>query len=85
MPLDRQLIVRQAFAVLNEAGVDGLTLRRLAAQLDVRAPALYWHFKSKQDLLDEMATEVLRQAAKKSTAFDGIEDWRDWASAYYAE
>lgn len=83
MRLDRQLIVRQAFAVLNEAGVDGLTLRRLAAQLDVRAPALYWHFKSKQDLLDEMATEVLRQAAKKSTAFDGIQDWRDWASAYY--
>ncbi|HUB29360.1 MAG TPA: TetR/AcrR family transcriptional regulator C-terminal domain-containing protein [Terracidiphilus sp.] len=83
MPLDRQFIVRQAFLVLNEAGLDGLTLRRLAAQLDVKAPALYWHFKSKQDLLDEMAATVLRDSMENSASLEAIKPWPVWAAAYY--
>jgi TetR/AcrR family transcriptional regulator, tetracycline repressor protein len=83
VPLDRQFIVRQAFVVLNEAGLDGLTLRRLAAQLAVKAPALYWHFKSKQDLLDEMATTVLRDSMEKSVALETLKPWQAWAEAYY--
>lgn len=72
-----------AFTVLNESGLDGLTLRRLAARLGVKAPAIYWHFKNKQDLLDEMAAEVLRRSMAASAAFDGIQNWQDWASTYY--
>ena len=83
MPLDRQLILREAFAVLNDAGLEGLTVRRLAGRLNVQAPALYWHFKSKQNLLDEMAAEVMRRSLEKSTALDTMQDWADWASAYY--
>jgi AcrR family transcriptional regulator len=83
VPLDRQLIARQAFAVLNEVGLDGLTLRKLAARLGVKAPAIYWHFRSKQDLIDEMATEVLRQSMTESADLEGIQNWPDWASAYY--
>lgn len=83
MALDRQQIVQQAFLVLNESGLDGLTLRRLAAQLNVKAPAIYWHFKSKRDLLDEMGTEVLRETARANSGFDGIADWQDWARASY--
>lgn len=84
MSLDRQLILRQAFAVLNDAGLEGLTLRRLAGRLKVQAPALYWHFKNKQDLLDEMAAEVMRRSMVKGSAFDAIQDWHDWASATYS-
>lgn len=84
MSLDRQLILRQAFAVLNEAGLEGLTLRRLAGRLGVQAPALYWHFKSKQDLLDEMATEVLRRSINQSAVFDAIQDWAEWALTTYS-
>ena len=62
MPLDRQLILHHAFDVLNKGGLEGLTLRKLAAQLDVQAPAIYWHFKNKQELLDEMGTQGLREA-----------------------
>ncbi|AVH61193.1 TetR family transcriptional regulator [Streptomyces dengpaensis] len=42
-------------------GSRGLTLRAIAKELDVKAPALYWHFKDKQALLDEMATEMYRR------------------------
>ena len=52
-------------AAAGKVGLDGLTLRKLAAELRVEAPAVYWHFKNKQELLDEMATCVLT---------DGIEE-----------
>ncbi|MGW7491415.1 TetR/AcrR family transcriptional regulator C-terminal domain-containing protein [Streptomyces sp. NPDC054786] len=59
--LDRNLVVETALRLLNEVGLDGLTLRRIAKELNVQAPALYWHFKNKQELLDEMATEMFRR------------------------
>jgi AcrR family transcriptional regulator len=59
--LTRQRIIDAAFAVLDDAGVDGLTVRALAARLGVKAPALYWHVESKQALLDEMGTVVARE------------------------
>jgi len=68
---------------LNEAGLEGLTLRRLASRLRVQAPALYWHFKSKQDLLDEMATEVLRQSLTHNADLASLPAWQDWAVSNY--
>jgi TetR/AcrR family tetracycline transcriptional repressor len=59
--LTREKVVAEALRLLNEVGLDGLNLRRLAAGLEVKAPALYWHFSSKQDLMDEMATELWRE------------------------
>lgn len=56
--LTRPVIVGAAFDVLDEVGIDGLTVRALAAKLEVKAPALYWHLDSKQALLDEMGTAV---------------------------
>jgi AcrR family transcriptional regulator len=83
MALDRQLILQQAFAVLNETGLDGLTLRRLAAKLDVQAPAIYWHFRDKRELLDEMATQVLRESIPEDDSLAPSSDWTRWASATY--
>ncbi|WP_416962221.1 TetR/AcrR family transcriptional regulator C-terminal domain-containing protein [Streptomyces sp. Agncl-13] len=60
-PLDRKRVADTALKLLNEVGLDGLTLRAIARELDVKAPALYWHFKDKQALLDEMATEMYRR------------------------
>ena len=61
--LDKGLVTETALRVLNEVGLDGLTLRAIAKQLRVKAPALYWHFKNKQELLDEMATAMYRRMA----------------------
>ncbi|MCX4545737.1 TetR/AcrR family transcriptional regulator C-terminal domain-containing protein [Streptomyces sp. NBC_01565] len=59
--LDKKQVVETALRLLNEVGLDGLTLRAIAKELNVQAPALYWHFKNKQALLDEMATEMYRR------------------------
>ncbi|WP_380284852.1 TetR/AcrR family transcriptional regulator C-terminal domain-containing protein [Kitasatospora purpeofusca] len=73
--LDRAQVVDTALRLLDETGLDGLTLRRIAAELDVKAPALYWHFANKQALLDEMATEMLRRMSAGSPAVP--ESWRE--------
>ncbi|NMN99771.1 TetR family transcriptional regulator [Gordonia sp. TBRC 11910] len=79
--LTRQIIVDAAFEVLDDVGIDGLTVRALATRLGVKAPALYWHVKSKQDLLDEMGTEVARRIARRSVDADDFAD----ALRVYAE
>ncbi|MET8139430.1 TetR/AcrR family transcriptional regulator C-terminal domain-containing protein [Sphaerisporangium sp. NPDC005288] len=62
MKITAELIARTALRLLDEVGLDGLTMRLVAKELDVKAPALYWHVKNKQELLDAMATLVMVEA-----------------------
>ncbi|WP_239127118.1 TetR/AcrR family transcriptional regulator [Asanoa siamensis] len=50
--MTRPRIVDAAVSVLDEGGVDGLTMRRLASRLAVTATALYWHVATRDDVLD---------------------------------
>lgn len=50
LTLDR--IVAAAVDLLDAEGVAGLTMRRLAERLAVAPPTLYWHVKTKDDVLD---------------------------------
>lgn len=65
-----------ALRLLNEAGLDGLTLRAIAKEVNVQAPALYWHFKNKQALLDEMATEMYRRMVEGADP-DPVASWQE--------
>jgi TetR/AcrR family transcriptional regulator, tetracycline repressor protein len=76
--LDRDHVVRAALRRLDEAGLDGLTLRRLAAELDVKAPALYWHFANKQDLLDHMAHVMTQPWMHTISTTAAGRPWEDW-------
>jgi TetR/AcrR family tetracycline transcriptional repressor len=80
MALDRQTVVRTALRVLDEVGLDGLTLRKIATELNVQAPALYWHFKNKQELLDDMATTLLVDSI--DTFSPDESDWVVFAERY---
>ena len=75
-------IVRAALETLDAEGLDGLTLRRVAARLDVQAPALYWHVRNKQELLDEMGTEVWRRISLRMAERAVDEPWREAMAAY---
>jgi TetR/AcrR family tetracycline transcriptional repressor len=75
MRLERQLVVRAALDLLNKVGIEGLTTRRLAEELGVQGPALYWHFKNKQELIDEMAMALLAEAHGD---VEPREDWAEW-------
>jgi TetR/AcrR family tetracycline transcriptional repressor len=56
--LSRDQIVEQAVALMDAEGPQRLTLRRLARELGVEAPALYWHFAGKEDLCREVVRTV---------------------------
>lgn len=60
--IDRGSIVIAALAALDEVGVDGLSMRVLAQRLSVQAPTIYWHFPSKDALLDAMADAIIAPA-----------------------
>jgi AcrR family transcriptional regulator len=51
-PLTRQRIAAEALALLDGEGVDRLTMRRLAERLGTGSTTLYWHVKTKEDVLD---------------------------------
>ncbi|CAO3434449.1 TetR/AcrR family transcriptional regulator C-terminal domain-containing protein [Azospirillum doebereinerae] len=63
MKVQRQDVLDAALALLDEVGMEGLTMRRLAQALGIQAPSLYWHFPGKQALLDAMADAILAEVA----------------------
>ena len=75
MKLERDAIVTAAIALLDEVGLDGLSMRRLAKELDVQAPALYWHFKNKQELLDHMLVAMSTEELRVPRPGQAWDDW----------
>lgn len=51
-PLTREGIVAAAIAVLDAEGFSGLTMRRVARELDAGAMSLYRHVAGREELLD---------------------------------
>jgi TetR/AcrR family transcriptional regulator, tetracycline repressor protein len=78
MALDKERIVAEAVALLDEGGLDGVTLRRLAQRLGVQAPTLYWHIRNKAELLNALAEAILEAELSQLKPPDKDELWRDW-------
>lgn len=59
----RKHIVKTAFQLLDEEGLGGIGIRKIARMLDVAHSAPANHFKSKQALLTALATESFQHLA----------------------
>jgi AcrR family transcriptional regulator len=59
--LDRPRVVAAAVRLMDEVGLDGLTMRRLAGELGVTAASLYRHVRDKDELLVLLADEISGQ------------------------
>lgn len=73
--LELQMILDAAWEVVDEGGVSALTIRSIAAKLDVQGPALYWHVKSMQVLQSLMVESLMVGCVHPRE--DG-EHWADW-------
>lgn len=78
MALDKQRIIEEAVALLDERGLDGVTMRNLAVRLDVQAPTLYWHVRNKAALIDELADAILIAQLADLRPPSEEETWRGW-------
>lgn len=76
----REDVAQAALRILDDDGLPDLTMRRLAAALEVQPSALYWHFPNKQTLLAELADRIVATAASRPVA-DATTHTRAAASA----
>jgi AcrR family transcriptional regulator len=64
--LDRDAVVGAAVALADEAGLESVSLRRVAERLEVTPMALYRHVGGKEGLLDAMAESMYARLALPS-------------------
>ncbi|RZS43159.1 TetR family transcriptional regulator [Herbihabitans rhizosphaerae] len=83
--LSREKIRREALGLVDEVGLAGFSMRKLATALDVKAASLYFHYATKDELLDDVANEIMAEV--DVSGFDG-DEWRAalrrWARSYRA-
>lgn len=72
--INRDRIVDAAVALLDRDGIDGLTMRRLAEQLNTGSTTLYWHVDTKDDVLDLAYDAIVGEIPLPAAP---AEDWRD--------
>ncbi|MEO0033734.1 MAG: hypothetical protein RIS94_3492 [Pseudomonadota bacterium] len=77
--LTRPRIVAATVDLLNEAGLDALSLRKVADRLGVRAPSLYWYVEDKPALLSLVAETVFRDCLARLPETDS---WQAWLRAF---
>ena len=86
--LTREAIARAGLRLLDAGGIEAVTTRALAAELGVQSPTLYWHVKSKREILRAMAVAMSGDAAATVTAADRRASWQhiltSWACALRA-
>ena len=59
--LTPQTVVEGALTLADAEGLEAVTIRRLAKELGVTPMALYWHFRSKDELLEGMAARIFEE------------------------
>ncbi|MFF8957328.1 TetR/AcrR family transcriptional regulator [Streptomyces sp. NPDC014894] len=80
--LSREKIVDAAVALLDEAGVQHLSMRNLAERLQAHATSLYWHVATKDDVVDLALDAVFGEVRLP----DGHSPaWRDDIAAFMTE
>ena len=53
-PLSREAVIDAGLGVLRAEGIEGVTMRRVATELDTGAASLYVYVANRQDLLNQM-------------------------------
>lgn len=80
--LDRDAVITQALKILDSEGRPALTMRRLAADLEVEPASLYAHVQSKQDLIDGVLDRVLDEVELPDMTADWRADMRAGLGTY---
>jgi AcrR family transcriptional regulator len=82
--LTKERICAAALAIIDAHGLSGLSMRKLGAALDVRAPSLYFHYPTKDDLLDDVASGIMEDVDTSAFSDGWDTGLLAWARSYRA-
>ena len=84
VPLSRERVLQGAIELADSAGIEALTMRRLAESLGVEAMSLYYHVANKEALLDGVIDTVVAEMLEAASAVEGPDPHHDWKGAMRA-
>lgn len=80
-PLTRARVLQTAVDLADTAGIDALTIRRLAEQLGVEPMSLYYHVPNKEAILDGVVDLVFTEVEESTGGFAVSETDAAWTSS----
>src|SRR5450755_2687374 len=63
--VNRTTLAEAALALIQDDGLDALTMRTLADRTGVKAASLYWHVRDREELLELVADALLARVAAR--------------------
>ena len=82
--LSRAVITTAGLRVAHSAGLENLTMKRLATELSITPMAIYRHFNDKTDLIDAVLNEYVKEQDICNHAVPTTE-WVNWLKATYSK
>ena len=76
--ISRKAAAEHALAIIDDEGLDALSIRRLAERMNINGASLYHHFENKNAIMVAAAELALSDVR---TPEDDAEEWRDWLSS----
>ena len=80
--LSKPVIRRVALELIDRDGLEKLSMRKLAQELDVQAASLYSHYRTKEELLTEVADEATSDIDVSGFDVSWREGLTRWARSY---
>jgi len=81
LPVTKERVFRAAIAVADAGGIDALTMRKVADELDVEPMSLYYHVANKAAILDGMVEALVNDIEDAVGRLDPLPDTADWKTA----
>ncbi|MGL5929492.1 MAG: TetR/AcrR family transcriptional regulator [Dermatophilaceae bacterium] len=81
-PLSEAEIVAAARRVADREGMRSLSMRRVADELDVTAPALYWYVRGREELVAKLAEHLASELTESTaTRYAAVRSGAEWLAA----
>lgn len=89
----KERILKNALDMFARSGYDSVSIRDIAAAVDIKESSIYYHFKNKQDILDSLVlqyqnytSELIKMLQDSMHAMDTERSFSwDWLQEYYFE
>jgi AcrR family transcriptional regulator len=82
LPVTKERVFRAAIAVADQGGgVDAITMRKIADELDIEPMSIYYHVPNKEAVLDGVAEAIVAEVQAAVAALDPPIDRDDWKTA----